>query len=315
MNNQAKISVLMPVYNTNLNFLKEAIDSILEQTYQNWELIILNDGSNNDIESLITQYVDSRIFYFCNECNKGIAYTRNKLLSLANGEYIAYLDSDDIAIQNRLEIQYKFLKNNPNIDICGGWLEEYPYTNIRKFPLTDEEIKYYMLFIGDVIANPTVMMKKSFIKRINLEYKKEKIEDYQVWLDFLENTTFANLPIVLTKYRIHDNQITAQYNEETQIYTEAVMARTQQRVLGYNIDFYYKIKHKKIKHEKINIEEIRKFYSSFEQIILPIIKKNQLLKKECKKIIKYIITHHFWQINEIKLLTKLIALYIRNIKL
>ena len=98
--NKGKISVLMPVYNTNPIFLKESIDSILSQTYPNFELIIVNDGSCNDIDSSINNYNDPRILYYKNEQNMGIAYTRNKLLKLATGKYIAYQDSDDIAVCN-----------------------------------------------------------------------------------------------------------------------------------------------------------------------------------------------------------------------
>ena len=310
--NKGKISVLKPVYNTNPIFLKESIDSILSQTYSNFELIIVNDGSCNDIDYCINNYNDPRILYYKNEQNMGIAYTRNKLLKLATGEYIAYQDSDDIAVCNRLEMQYDFLEKNPDIDICGGWLEEFPISKVRQLPLTDTEIKDSMLFIGDVIANPTVMMRKKFIDVNQITYREEKIEDYQLWLDILDKATFANLPVILTKYRIHENQLTAKHDKKLQIYTDLVMQEAQQRILGQNLSSFYKLKHLKYDRKKVNIIDIKNFYKDFEKFIQTIVVRHPSLKNECKKVYKYAIKHHFWKISEMPFLLKCIFLYIRS---
>ena len=110
-----KVSVLMPVYNTKEEFLRESIESILHQTFQEFELIILDDGSSNDVESIVRTYKDTRIGFYKNEQNLGVAKTRNKLLDLAKGEYCAFQDADDISLPERLEKQVKFLDENREI--------------------------------------------------------------------------------------------------------------------------------------------------------------------------------------------------------
>ena len=116
--NDIKVSVILPVFNAEKT-LKTAIDSILEQTYKNFELIIINDGSNDLSEAIIKEYKDHRLKYFINEVNKGLIYTLNKAVSLCKGEYIARMDSDDISAKNRLETQVRYLTLHPDILAVG----------------------------------------------------------------------------------------------------------------------------------------------------------------------------------------------------
>ena len=111
-----KVSILMPMYNSE-KYIKESINSILNQEYKNFELIIVDDGSIDSSIEIVKEYNDSRIKLYENIENKGLPYTRNKLLSLATGEYIALFDSDDIALKNRIKAQVEFLEKNKNIDI------------------------------------------------------------------------------------------------------------------------------------------------------------------------------------------------------
>ena len=117
-----KVSVLMPVYNTKEEYLREAIESILNQTFTDFEFIIINDGSTNNAEEVIKSYKDSRIKYYRQE-NHGLIYTLNYGLSLCNGEYIARMDSDDISLPFRFEKQIEVLDKNPNIGIVGGLIK------------------------------------------------------------------------------------------------------------------------------------------------------------------------------------------------
>ena len=114
-----KISALLPIYNTQEEHLKECINSILNQTFKDFELIILNDGSTNNVEEIIKQYNDSRIRYYKNEINEGITKVRNKLLNFASGEYIAIVDHDDISLPKRFEKEYNFLQKHPKISIMA----------------------------------------------------------------------------------------------------------------------------------------------------------------------------------------------------
>lgn len=115
-----KVSVLMPVYNTKEVFLRKSIESILTQTYENFEFIILNDGSETNVEEVILSYPDNRIRYYKNNENKGLAYSRNRLLSLASGEYINIFDSDDIALSETIKKQVTFMEKNLDVGILGG---------------------------------------------------------------------------------------------------------------------------------------------------------------------------------------------------
>jgi len=117
---EGKISVLMPVYNTDKKYLTQAIESILSQTYTNFEFIILDDGSKEYVKEIVKSYNDDRIKFYSNDANRGLAYSRNKLLSLVTGKYIALMDSDDISLPFRFEKQIEYLLKHPDISICGA---------------------------------------------------------------------------------------------------------------------------------------------------------------------------------------------------
>ena len=119
MRNSMKLSVIMPVYNTKEEFLREAVESILNQTYTDYELIIIDDGSTNNVEEVINSYKDKRIVYIRQE-NTGIVGALNNGWNHAKGEYIARMDSDDVSYPDRFEKQAMFLDNNPDISLVGG---------------------------------------------------------------------------------------------------------------------------------------------------------------------------------------------------
>ena len=121
-----RVSVLTPVYNTNIEHLRQCIDSILNQTFTDFEFIILNDSpENTELESEILSYTDKRIKYYKNDTNIGISQSRNRLLQLAHGEYLAIFDHDDISVPERLAHQVEFLDKNPEIGVVGGWLQNF----------------------------------------------------------------------------------------------------------------------------------------------------------------------------------------------
>lgn len=120
------VSVLTPIYNSNPSHLKECIESILNQTFSDFEFIILNDSpENNELDKIVESYKDKRIKYFKNDKNLGISRSRNKLIDLAQGEYIAIFDHDDISLPTRLEKQVRFLDENLDVGLVGSWLEKF----------------------------------------------------------------------------------------------------------------------------------------------------------------------------------------------
>lgn len=115
-----EISVVMPVYNAS-QYLAEAIESIVSQTFTDWELIIIDDGSTDDSKLIIKRYAqsDKRIRYYKNEQNMGVIRTLNKGINLSTGKYIARMDADDISLPTRFDTQYRFLENNADVAMCG----------------------------------------------------------------------------------------------------------------------------------------------------------------------------------------------------
>lgn len=207
------VSVLMLVYNTKEEYLKEAIESVLEQTYSNFELIVLDDGSSVSPKDIVDSYHDSRICFYENDGNKGLVYSRNKLLKLAKGKYIALLDSDDIALPDRLSIQVNYLEKNSKIGVVGTWFEYFPEYFLLKFPQTHLKIVWNMLIKKqNVIGNSTALFRRELIDKFNLSYKTgfDVVEDYEFWLNLLNKTKFYIIPQSLVQYRCHQNNISNQ---------------------------------------------------------------------------------------------------------
>lgn len=310
-----KVSVLMPVYNTEEVFLKEAIESILNQTFQDFEFLIINDGSTNNAEEVILSYKDEKIKYIKNECNLGLIKTLNKGLDLAQGEYIARMDSDDISLPERFEKQVKFLDENNEIGILGTWFKYFPGNRIVETAVTPKDIKEKMLVRSNEIGHPTVMIRNSVLKKFNVKYDENAlyVEDYTLWLSLIDKVKFANIDEVLLYYRMHKNSICKTNTIPQSLNCAKIMFEAQGRHFGldtqkiihsteklqYNqkissIDllvineFITQVKNK-MKEENFNCEyEInREFY----KIVIRMCKKDLLFykilwSKDFKKLIK-----------------------------
>ena len=214
MSENISISVVLAVYNGEL-YLKEAIDSILSQTFKDFEFIIINDGSKDSTSEIILGYDDPRIVYIDNGVNKGLINSLNIGLSSSRGKYIARMDADDISFPQRLQVQFDFMEANPEIGICGSYIEEifFERPNERKnqkFPENDSEIKAYTFFQAP-FCHPTVVMRKALLEENNLLYPKEyyRAEDYALWVELLKYTHAYNIPSVLLQYRKHEASETA----------------------------------------------------------------------------------------------------------
>ncbi len=201
------ITCIMPAYNAE-KYVKEAIESILNQTYNDFEFIIIDDGSKDDTPNIIEEYAnkDERIVYLANEENKGISYTRNRGLATAKGKYIAIMDADDVAEYERFEKQIEYMENNEDIGVLGAAArminEDANESNTIGRPAEDREIKLYALHSSPVI-NPTAMIRKTIIDENNLRYDEEYngAEDYEFWQRMSKITKFHNLPEVLMRCR------------------------------------------------------------------------------------------------------------------
>jgi glycosyltransferase involved in cell wall biosynthesis len=202
------ISVAMPVYNGE-QFLPDAIDSILGQTFTDFELIIINDGSTDKSLELLFEYqkLDSRISLITRE-NRNLVATLNQMIDLAKGQWFARMDQDDIALPFRFERQLKWLEQT-EADICGTWVESFGAgkKRILKHPQTDEALKMELLF-GSSFAHPTVFMKTKLLRQMRYDENWESCEDYDLWERAARRGwKMTNVPEVLLRYRQHNNQI------------------------------------------------------------------------------------------------------------
>ncbi len=206
-----KITVFMAAYNA-ANHIKESIQSILDQTFEDFELLIVNDGSTDETVDIINNFKDPRIRLLHNDKNRGIPYTRTVGVNEARAEYIAILDSDDVAIRNRLELQYNFFQEHPDFALCGGHgtvIDEAgnPVADNRfSVPIDPDLIKMTLLF-NNTFINSTVMYKTAVLKELNGYNDYALAEDYELFIRISDKYPVANLDSVLVKYRIHGMNI------------------------------------------------------------------------------------------------------------
>ena len=209
------VSVIVPVYNTE-SFIAEAIESILNQTYSDFELIIIDDYSTDSTREIINKYTDPRINFVSKSTHTGLVSSLNLGIALSKGEFIARMDGDDVSCLTRFEKQVNFLKANPNIALCGTWFQLLSTQEIIKYPLEPENIKIALLDYCP-FGHPTVMFRRDFITVNNIRYNEEykSAEDYELWTRIVAIGKSVNIPEPLLSYRLHENQITIkdQYNQ------------------------------------------------------------------------------------------------------
>lgn len=202
-----KVSVLTPIYNTNPQHLREMIESILNQTFTDFEFLILNDSPDNkEIENIVKEYAahDKRIKYSKNDKNMGITPSRNKLLKMAKGEYLAIFDHDDISVPDRLAREVEYLDTHPHIGVVSGWAHYFgsKYNDVCKTPEFDSQIKVYLTENCFVLHSAT-MIRKSVLVDNGIEYEEfyTPAEDYRLWARLMDITHFYNIQDILIHYR------------------------------------------------------------------------------------------------------------------
>jgi glycosyltransferase involved in cell wall biosynthesis len=204
-----KVTVFMAAYNA-ANYITESVQSVLNQTFEDFELLIVNDGSTDETVAMINQFQDTRIRLIHNDRNRGLVYTRNVLLTEARGEYIAILDSDDIAVSNRLALQYEHFQKHPELALCGGHGQVINHSGATvndprlTVPIGIENIKITLLFFNTFV-NSTVMYKKEVLLELNGYNDFAPAEDYELFIRIADKYDVDNIDAVLVKYRDHDH--------------------------------------------------------------------------------------------------------------
>lgn len=206
------LSVVMPVFNCEL-YLKEAIQSILKQSYGNFELIVIDDGSTDGSLKLLEEFActDSRVHVISRE-NRGLVASLNEGIRVAKAPWIVRMDGDDISHPDRLQIQHKFLEKNPQVDILGSAIQLFGVggNRLKKYPTSHEGIKYNLMFESS-FAHGSVVMRKARLMELMYDPKMEYAEDYDLWIRAsIAGWRMANLSEVLLYYRQHEFQSSTQ---------------------------------------------------------------------------------------------------------
>jgi len=208
--NTPAVSVVMSVFNGE-RFLPEAVESILRQSFDDLEFIIIDDGSSDESGSILDYYQrsDPRVRVYHQE-NRGLIESLNRGCGLARGTYIARMDADDIAVRDRLMWQVRFMDTNPEVAVLGGAVEFIDQSgrvlNVARRPLHDRELQRVLLD-SSIVWHPSVLIRKSALIRVGGYRNVAHAEDFDLWLRIAEHFQLANLPEVLLKYRIHPGQI------------------------------------------------------------------------------------------------------------
>ena len=214
------VSVVLPLYNA-AAFLREAIDSVLAQTFTDFELIIINDGSTDSSERIVRSYADPRIRFLHHDRNRGLVAVLNEGIERAKGRYIARMDADDIMLPGRLSKQEAFLKEHPEIDLVAAHVElmnvDGETTGVwdtDRAVVSEDEIRA-MMPRTNCIAHPTVLFRSSSLGSLRYDPRMTEGEDWELWLRMLSRgLRIAKIPEVLLRYRQHPSSFTSAAKEQ-----------------------------------------------------------------------------------------------------
>jgi len=289
--NHQNLTVLMSVYNGERT-LHKAIDSILSQTYNDFEFLIINDGSTDSSKEIILSYSDPRIRFVDNRENLGLPRSLNKALELAQGEYIARMDADDVSSPQRLEKQVKFLKNNQDIDIVAGWIERvdeggkhFGFWRADRKNNTPEEI-YYTLHFKNCIAHSSVLFKKKLIlKAGGYNENFTKSQDYELWIRLKKIAKFAKIKEILVKWYDPRTNVSSIKNKERSLNEERLYLRNFSELLSDDNrkEILLFIKDPKRKKRPCNLSEILKVFNQMNNKIISEANPNILDIKKLKR--------------------------------
>jgi len=228
-NNNKSIAVLLPARNAE-EYLREAIESILSQTFENFQLIVVDDASTDSTWSIIKRFNDSRIMRIKLAESKGIVNALNVALRASDSEFVARIDADDIARNDRFEKQVEFLRSHPEVGVCGSSIKMIRggHSCYVRYPECHNEIVSSLMVYKRSICHPTVMMRRSVLNLHQLQYTDNyrHAEDLFLWHELAHKTKFHNLREPLLAYRVHTEQVSSRFKEEQTIQTRALLMRS-----------------------------------------------------------------------------------------
>lgn len=210
-----KITILMPVYNGE-KYLREAMDSILNQTFSDFEFLIIDGGSMDKSLNIIKSYNDSRIKIIAHKHNKQLIATLNEGIDLAKGKYIARMDCDDVSLPERLEKQVAFMDSHQNVGACGTWaiIIDKDGKETGKYIKAFGEKIILEYWKPSPIIHPSSMIRTSSLGKLRYSEKYIHAEDYGLWSEMSKERMLDNLPEFLICYRIHNENTTNKKRQE-----------------------------------------------------------------------------------------------------
>ncbi|NLE50087.1 MAG: glycosyltransferase family 2 protein [Chloroflexi bacterium] len=233
MSDSPLVSVLMPAHNGE-RYLAGAIDSILAQTLRDFELIVVDDGSTDRTPEILDRYArrDSRVRVHRQE-NQGIPAARNQCLDLATGRYLAWMDSDDVALPARLQKQVAFMDAHPEIGVCGTWVKTIGAAagQVWRYPTDDATLRSVLVF-NPPFANTSTVVRREALEAAGLRFDLSfpQAQDYDLWARAAQHTRLANLPEALVLYRLHPRQVTETRSDNQVALSGKVRARELARL-------------------------------------------------------------------------------------
>jgi glycosyltransferase involved in cell wall biosynthesis len=274
------VSVVMPVYNAE-KYLAEVITSVLNQTFTNFEFIIINDGSNDKSEAIINSYTDTRISYHKFDQQQGIVAALNYGLQLAKGDFVARMDADDVCFENRFEVQVNYLLSNPDVGVLGT---QYKGINgkSRSMPIIHDEIVWYLLNASPFV-HPSVMFRADFLRSNRIMYDKqfEFAEDLNLWVEHINSTKYANTHNTLIKYRYHNGTHKRNLSRVGELNTQIKIKLIKQLLPELDTDKSSRFAQALNRHIKQNYD-LNWFISTlsfFDELVLLTNNKQQLIKE------------------------------------
>jgi glycosyltransferase involved in cell wall biosynthesis len=297
------VTVFIACYNSSL-YIEKAIKSILAQTFEDFELLIIDDGSTDDTLALIKRYKDKRIRILLNGENKGIAYTRQKGLHAAKGKYIAILDSDDIAFPDRIQRQVDQMMKDPDLAICGSQaiLKQNGIESLMSTKVGDDKIAMHLVF-GNIFINSTVMLNRKFAIDVG-GYKLPLAEDYDLAIRLSENHHVLNLPDTLACYNYHEQNISILKQKELEE-AEKTILKYLQTTLATSFDI--EVHHALLKgnYDQFAIKE-------YQELLSQLKRGNRIKKRFNEQEFNRLIFNKWFDILYHKKSKKTLFLYLSN---
>jgi len=222
------ISVVMPVFNME-NYISEAMESIINQTFVDFEFIIIDDASTDNTKNIIDSYKDSRILRINNNIKKGNHISRNLALEICKGKYVCMMDADDISCLDRLEKQYVFMENNLKYAVAGTDIHiifENNFQTTFQYLRDEREVKVHLLQ-DNVCSHPSLILRKDFLHKYNIKYDEEYYysADYNLLLDISKVGNITNIPEFLLFYRKHPEQISSKKLNYQKMYRNQIQLK------------------------------------------------------------------------------------------